>query len=329
MATLTLMPGPLGLARRFSDISSLKRACIEAIDNVQSQLDTVPGYSEYLKWLVDNAKGNAQYPDIMTLQPALKASDVVTASGGRQKGDSWGEIEKYAAEWLGPIYITEAGGWLVSKSIFDSNSSVDIPSSSIQSGYDFTLNGVQVTVKMPTGTTNTLKPAEIVGDKIFEKFIDDSLDEKMKFYYEVFETLDKESSAAGPWRLVYGTNGNNGLLKELKGNNSTKNMALDPTNFAAGTHPATLRDYWKDIEKDILAWSKDVNVNPSLLEFINSYYQSVGLFGFTFKLDKRTGRGEANFTNVVKSTSIKGKGKTTRGGNAGFSAEKMGITMSF
>ena len=79
----------------------------------------------------------------------------------------------------------------------------------------------------------------------------------MKFYYEVFETLDKESSAAGPWRLVYGTNGNNGLLKELKGNDSTKNMALDPTNFAAGTHPATLRDYWKTIEKDILAWSKD------------------------------------------------------------------------
>ena len=329
MATLTLMPGPLGLARRFSDIASLKRACKDAIDNVQSELDTVPGYSEYLKWLVDNAKGNAQYPDIMTLQPALKASDVVTASGGRQKGDSWGEIEKYAAEWLGPIYITESGGWLESKSIFDSNSSVDIPSSSIQSGYDFTLNGVQVTVKMPKGTTNTLKPGEIVGDDIFEEFIGGSRDEKLKFYYEVFETLNEEGSAAGPWRLVYGTNGNNGLLKELKGNDSTKNMALDPTNFAAGTRPATLRDYWKDIEKDILAWSKDVNVNPSLLEFINSYYQSVGLFGFTFKLDKRTGRGEANFTNVVKSTSIKGKGKTTRGGNAGFSAEKMGITMSF
>jgi len=329
MATLTLMPGPLGLARRFSDIASLKRACKEAIDNVQSQLNTVPGYSDYLKWLVDNSKGNAQYPNIITLQPALQASDVVTASGGTPKGNSWGEIEKYGAEWLGPIYITEAGGWLESKSIFDTNSSVDIPSSSTQSGYDFTLDGVQVTVKMPTGTTNTLKPGEIVGDEIFENFIDNTRDEKMKFYYEVFETLDEEGSAAGPWRLVYGTNGNNGLLKELKGSDPTKDMALDPTNFAAGTYPNTLRGYWKDIEKDILDWSKDTNVNSSLLEFINAYYQSVGLFGFTFKLDKRTGRAEANFTNVVKGTSIKGKGRTTTGRNSGFSAEKMGISMSF
>ena len=329
MATLTLMPGPLGLARRFSDISSLKRSCIDAIDNVKSKLDVVPGYSDYLKWLVNNATGNAKYPGITELQIALQASDVETESGGRQKGNSWGEIEKYGSEWLGPIYITESGGWVKSRIIFGTDSSVDIPSSSIQSGYDFTLDGVQVTVKMPTGTTNTLKPGEIVGDEVFENFIDNTLDEKMKFYYKVFETLDEEGSAAGPWRLVYGTNSNNGLLKELKGNDSIKNMALDPTNFAVGTHPDTLRDYWKDIEKDILAWSKDTNVNSSLLEFINAYYQSVGLFGFTFKLDKRTGRGEANFTNVVKGTSIKGKGKTTRGKNPGFSAEKMGISMSF
>ena len=152
----TLKPTSFGLAGNYSNISQYKKAINDAIDKRINEFNAVHyNYAPYLKFLVNDAGGSNNFPEVKDLFKRLKE---VSAPDSK---DSIAEIKKYFGEVVGPISIVEDKD-LKGKTKFDSSSSVGVPSSVSQSGYDFEIGGTEVTVKMPKGKTNTLKPGDLV-----------------------------------------------------------------------------------------------------------------------------------------------------------------------
>jgi len=330
----TLKPTSFGLSGNYRNIKLYKKAINDAIDKRINEFNAVHHlYAPYLKFLVNDAGGTKPFPEVKELFKRLKE---VSAPDSK---DSIAEIKKYFGEVVGPISIVEDKD-INSKTEFDADSSVGVPSSVSQSGYDFEIGGTEVTVKMPKGKTNTLKPGDIVRNKdlkVRKRFWDlVKGDNKMKFIYELFELLEETPIKEGAYRAIYGTNGKDGILKELVGKKPEQDAALIPGN--GETIPeSVMMMYNNALEKQIELWSK--TKKDDMVKFTNLYYRTKKLFAFSYDIKTNTGRGVPAFKDSVKDAYIMGK---YRAGPFGADAqgnktdkptrvqpEKLGIQMSF
>ena len=323
---MTLKPTDLGVTGNFSNLSSYKTKVIASIANKREELDSIyPRYAEYLEWLVDNATGGGTFK--ISLPP--KAFD---------------EIKVYFAEVLGPIYVIEQ------LKEFPINSPIEQPTSAIQGAYDFKVDGAAISVKKSgnggrsSGRTNTLKPGDIVGNSSFKTFISTSTP-SMKNLFKIFETLHEENSLDGPWRLIYGTTGNNGLLKSLKPSVpattqvlENQNILLDPSYNKGGISATAKEMFANDLEVSINGWSKSNSQPQRLKEFTERYLQYSGLTLFSLAVSTSSGKATATYSSNIKSAELRGKGRAspripTTGRHAGTlqmrKGEKMGIEMHF
>tara|TARA_B100000131_G_C18021605_1_gene574800 strand:- start:59 stop:1087 length:1029 start_codon:yes stop_codon:yes gene_type:complete len=332
----TLKPTAFGLSGTYRNISAYKKAVIDAIDNRINEFNAVHSdYAPYLKFLVEDASGTKPFPNVRNLLSVLKATRAPDSP------NSIAEIKKYFAEVVGPIAIVEDKS-LKGKTGFDSSASVGVPVSVSQSGYDFELGGTEVTVKMPKGKTNTLKPGDIVRNpdlKVRKRFFDlVKSTPSLLFLYELFEVLEENTPKEGAYKLIYGTDGRNGKLNALIGNKPDQDAVLIPSNRAS-IPENIISMYANALEKQIEIWSKSNGIAKDLLEFTNLYYNTKKLFAFSYDIKTGTGRGVPSFKDSVKDAYIMGK---YRAGPFGADAqgnmttnptrvqpEKLGIQMTF
>tara|TARA_B100000287_G_scaffold123178_1_gene115126 strand:- start:101 stop:1105 length:1005 start_codon:yes stop_codon:yes gene_type:complete len=330
----TLKPTSFGLSGNYRNIKLYKKAINDAIDKRIDEFNAVHHlYAPYLKFLVNDAGGTKAFPEIKDLFKRLKE---VSAPDSK---DSIAEIKKYFGEVVGPISIVEDKD-INSKTEFDADSSVGVPSSVSQSGYDFEIGGTEVTVKMPKGKTNTLKPGDIVRNndlKVRKRFFDlVKGDNKMKFIYELFELLEETPIKEGAYKAIYGTTGYDGILKELVGKKPEQDSVLIPGN-GSPIPESIMMMYNNALEKQIELWSK--TMKDDMVKFTNLYYRTKKLFAFSYDIKTNTGRGVPSFKDSVKDAYIMGK---YRAGPFGADAqgnktdkptrvqpEKLGIQMSF
>lgn len=335
MATIkgpSLKPTELGLGGTYSSVTSYKRAVLSAIDEKINYFNMVdPNYAPYLKHLINNAGTSRSFAGYSSLKRVLQS----TPTG--DSPDSLKEIEKYFAEVIGPIALVEDSR-VSGKTNFTTTSPVGVPNSVSQSGYDFSINNTEVTVKMPTGKTNTLKPGDLVGDKKFVALINRKHDSTLTKILKLMEVLNDNSAKLGAYAAIYGDGGRGGgILNELVGNKPEQDTVLKPGN---GTElPEQLISFYANaLEKQIELWSKTRAINSSLVEFTNLYYNTKQLFAFSYKIENN-GNGKPKFSDAVVGASIVGKG---RAGPFGSDAqgdmtlnptrvkpEKMGIQMTF
>jgi|TARA_R110002020_G_scaffold104277_2_gene243997 hypothetical protein len=327
-----LKPTELGLGGKYSNISLYKTALINGINSKKKEFDAVhPEYTNYLIFLVNNAGSGRAFAGFNELKQILLKTPTVSDSK-----NSFSEIEKYFAEAVGPIAIVESNEYK-GKTPFTNNSSVGVPTSKNESGYDFTINGTEITVKMPTGKTNTLKPGDIINDKEFSKLVAKSTNRKLKVLYKLFETLNDATTKRGAYTAIYGTTGSNGILSELIGDKKEQDTILKPGGNVAVPDNIIMM-YGNALEKQIENWSKSNGWNVALIEFTNLYYTTKKLFAFSLKVGAG-GKATPKFKNAVKGASITGKGRagpfgTDANGNMTSSStrvkpEKLGIQMTF
>lgn len=329
----SLKPTELGLGGNYSSVKSYKNAVLSAIDKKIDNFNSVdPNYAPYLKHLINNAGSSTPFSGYAKLKKVLKLTPTADSK------DSLKEIEKYFSEVIGPISLVEDN--LVSKRTnFNESSSVGVPNSVSQSGYDFSIGGVEVTVKMPTGKTNTLKPGDIVADKNFVKLIKNSRDPILKKIFKLMEVLNNSSAKLGPYVAIYGSGGRgNGVLNELVGNKPEQDTVLKPGKNGTEIPDQLISFYANALEKQIELWSKSTTICGRLIEFTNLYYNTKKLFSFSYKIE-RNGNGKPKFSDSVVGASIVGKGRagpfgTNSKGDMTNSPtrvkpEKMGIQMKF
>ena len=330
----TLKPTSFGLSGNYRSIKQYKKAINDSIDKRINEFNAVHHqYAPYLKFLVNDAGGSKSFPEVKDLFKTLKATPAPDSK------DSIAEIKKYFGEVVGPISIVEDKD-ISSRTKFDENSSVGVPSSVSQSGYDFEIGGTEVTVKMPKGKTNTLKPGDIVRNKdlkVRKRFWDlVKGDNKMKFIYELFELLEETPIKEGAYKTIYGTTGQDGILKELVGKKPEQDAVLIPGN-GVSIPESIMMMYNNALEKQIELWSK--TKEDDMVKFTNLYYRTKKLFAFSYDIKTNTGRGVPAFKDAVKGAYIMGK---YRAGPFGADAqgnktdkptkvqpEKLGIQMSF
>jgi len=315
-----LKPTNFGTTGTYRNLSAYKKAVLDAITDRASEFNAVHSkYEEYLKWLVDNATGDETFFD-KSLFDALKTT----------QPNSWNELNVYFIEVLGPIYIIEQ------LELFESSEEIDVPESAIQGAYDFAVDGAQISVKKSGGSkTNTLKPGDIVANQSFGDFISGLPDNDIKkLIYQIFEVLNEHSALDGPIKLLYGTNGTNGLLSELKPTKKgdDQNFMLDPSTGTPSREAKEL--YANDIETSINKWSTQTANANAMREFNGDYLLYSGLGLFTISISDRTGRGTANYSTTPSGSSLAGKGRASfRYGRNGelkmAKGEKMGISMKF
>ena len=327
-----LKPTELGLGGKYSNIRVYKSALIDGINSKKKEFDMVhPEYANYLIFLVQNAGTGKAFTGFNELKQILLKTPTVSDSK-----NSFSEIEKYFAEAVGPIAIVESNEYK-GNTPFTMNSSVGVPTSKNESGYDFTVNGTEITVKMPTGKTNTLKPGDIVNDTEFAKLVSKSTNRKLKILFQLFKVLDETPTKRGAYTAIYGTTGTNGVLKELLGNKKEQDTILRPGGNV-DIPDNIIMMYGNALEKQIENWSKSNGWNAALIEFTNLYYTTKKLFAFSLKVGAG-GKATPKFKSAVKGASITGKGRagpfgTDANGNMTSSPtrvkpEKLGIQMSF
>jgi hypothetical protein len=328
----SLKPTELGLGGNYSSVTSYKRAVLSAIDEKINYFNMVdPNYAPYLKHLINNAGSSKTFVGFANLKKILQS----TPTG--DSNDSLKEIEKYFSEVIGPIALVEDSR-VSQKTNFTATSSVGVPNSVSQSGYDFSVNGTEVTVKMPTGKTNTLKPGDITGDKKFVALINQKRNSTLTKILDLMKVLNDSSAKLGPYVAIYGDGGRgNGILNELVGNKKEQDTVLKPGSGTA-IPEQLISMYANALEKQIELWSKTRSISQPLVEFTNLYYNTKQLFAFSYKIENN-GNGKPKFSDAVVGASIVGKG---RAGPFGSDAqgdmtlnqtrvkpEKMGIQMTF
>lgn len=316
-----LNPQDLGLGKPHPDLRSYKTVLLNALQNSQSDfIVTDPGgvqhsYYEYLVFLVNYYSGKAKsYTNFSKLYPIL-SKKIIT------------NIKNNFSECLGPIYIMEN----LSKGTYN-NARIVFPTTKIQKGYDFSFrfsifNEKKVTVKAPTGYTNTIKPSVIMDSAPFKNYISNSGDSNLKLIYKLFEILDQNLSADGPLEAL--------LYEEAQNNSQNKQKLIQgvtlPLNesFFKYTKRQTIRQkelvkslrtqYLSKFETLIEEWSKLPTISKSVKDFTNIFLKYYELSAFTLDIDKTTGAPIPTYTNQVSEAYIKGKGR------AGSRAEKLGI----
>ncbi len=329
---MTLKPQDLGVTGKFSNLSSYKTKVITSIAKKRKEFDSIDSrYAEYLEWLVNNANASSSlaFSELGELRDKLKLTT---------PKNSWDELNVYFIEVLGPIYIIEQ------LNLFSPFSAIDVPQSAIQGAYDFAVDGAQISVKRSGGgKTNTLKPGDIVDNKPFGDFISRlPANDTKKLIYQIFEVLNEKSSLDGPWTLIYGTTGNNGLLKSLKPSvpattsvKENQNILLDPSyNKVKGVSATAKEMFANDIEADINGWSKTPAISNAMKEFTGDYLLYSGLGLFTISISDKNGRATAKYSTTPTGSSLAGKGRASfRYGRNGElkmpKGEKMGISMKF
>lgn len=328
----SLKPTELGLGGNYSSVTAYKRAVLSAIDERINYFNMVdPNYAPYLKHLINNAGSSTPFSGFSSLKKVLES----TPTG--DSASSLKEIEKYFAEVIGPISLVEDRE-ISKKTSFTTSSSVGVPNSVSQSGYDFSVNGTEVTVKMPTGKTNTLKPGDIVGNKEFVSLINKSGNNIFKEILNLMKVLNSNSAKLGPYIAIYGEGGRgNGVLNELVGLRKEQDSVLIPGN-STELPEKMISFYANALEKQIEIWSKTNKINQSLIEFTNLYYNTKKLFAFSYKIESN-GNGKPKFSNAVKGASIVGKGRAGPFGSDSNGdmtlnptrekPEKIGIQMTF
>lgn len=328
----SLKPTELGLGGNYPSVTSYKRAVLSAIDERINYFNMVdPNYAPYLKHLINNAGSSSTFPGFSSLKKVLES----TPTG--DSASSLKEIEKYFAEVIGPISLVE-NREINKKTTFTPSSSVGVPNSVSQSGYDFSVNGTEVTVKMPTGKTNTLKPGDIVANREFVSLINKSGNNTFKEILNLMKVLNSNSAKLGPYVAIYGEGGKgNGPLSELVGLRKEQDSVLIPGN-STELPEKMISFYANALEKQIELWSKTNKINQSLIEFTNLYYNTKKLFAFSYKIESN-GNGKPKFSNAVKGASIVGKGRAGPFGSDSNGdmtlnptrekPEKIGIQMTF
>lgn len=328
----SLKPTELGLGGNYPTVTSYKTAVLSAIDERIREFNMVdPNYAPYLKHLINNSGSSRIFQGYSTLKRVLENTPTGDSTSSLK------EIEKYFAEVIGPISLVEDSS-ISSQTTFTKRSSVGVPNSVSQSGYDFSINGTEVTVKMPTGKTNTLKPGDIVGNKEFVSLINKSNNNKFKEILNLMKVLNSNSAKLGPYVLIYGEGGKgNGVLNELVGKKREQDSVLIP-GTSTELPEKTISFYANALEKQIEIWSKTPSINSSLIEFTNLYYNTKQLFAFSYKIQS-TGNGKPKFSNAVKGASIVGKGRAGPFGSDSNGdmtlnptrekPEKIGIQMTF
>jgi len=335
-----LKPKVLGLGNNYGNISVYTKAVIKGIDTAfddfkkthkGSDYFWLDDYADYLKHLVENAGTSKTFPKFKELVKIL--NNTPAENGAKNSID---EINIYFAEVIGPIAIVKDRD-LKGKTAFDMSSSVYVPTISNERGYDFKIGGVEVTVKKSTGKTNTLKPLDLIQNKQFKKLVNKS-NNKVKFIFKLMERLSEESALMGAYSAIYGDNGRNGILKELIGNKPEQDSVLIPSNNVP-VPKDIISMYANALEMQLQIWSQSPSWNPAFIEFTNLYYNTIGLYAFSYTVKRSNGIGTPSFKNQVKGAHLAGKGRagpfgTDFQGNKTNSTtkvkgEKVGIQMLF
>jgi hypothetical protein len=309
-----LNPKNLGLNKDFSSVDDYKNQVIINIDKyfsefvVKNSLEQepeaqfLPDYAEYLKFLVESAGTQKTFSKYREIKGFIEKSKSSNSNSG------FNEIEVYFSEVIGPIAIINDNK-LKQKLTVDNRSKVSFPSSSSQRGYDFKLDGIPITAKKASGTTNTLKPSSIIidGGIAFKKVIYNTNNTKLRFIYELFEHLNNNSANDGPYTAIYGNK--NSILNELVGKNPQQDSVLIPGNSTTPIPEDIISLYANALEKQIENWSKSTQWNSSFIEFTNLYYNTIGLYNYSYAVEKSSGIGVPQAKNQVIGAMLKGKGR--------------------
>jgi hypothetical protein len=309
-----LNPKNLGLNKDFSSVDDYKNQVIINIDKyfsefvVKNSLEQepeaqfLPDYAEYLKFLVESAGTQKTFSKYREIKGFIEKSKSSNGNSG------FNEIEVYFSEVIGPIAIINDNK-LKQKLTVDNRSKVSFPPGSSQRGYDFKLGGIPITAKKSSGTTNTLKPSSIIidGGIAFKKVIYNTNNDKLKFIYELFEHLNDNSPKDGPYTAIYGNK--NSILNQLVGKNPQQDSVLIPGNSSTPIPEDIISLYANALEKQIENWSKSTQWNSSFIEFTNLYYNTIGLYNYSYAVEKSSGIGVPQAKNQVIGAMLKGKGR--------------------
>ncbi len=307
-----LNPKNLGLNKDFSSVDDYKNQVIINIDKyfsefvVKNSLEQepeaqfLPDYAEYLKFLVESAGTQKTFSKYREIKGFI---DKCRSSNGKL---GFAEINVYFSEVIGPIAIINDTK-IKQKLPVNNRSKVSFPSSSSQRGYDFKLDGIPITAKKASGTTNTLKPSSIIidGGISFKKVISNTNNDKLKFIYKLFEHLNDNSAKGGPYNAIY----KNSILKELVGKNPQQDSVLIPGNSSTPIPEDIISLYANALEKQIENWSSSTQWNSSFIEFTNLYYNTLGLYNYSYAVEKSSGIGVPQAKNQVIGAILKGKGR--------------------
>tara|TARA_B100000287_G_C20542334_1_gene745167 strand:+ start:52 stop:1080 length:1029 start_codon:yes stop_codon:yes gene_type:complete len=334
----SLKPTAFNLDGKYSSVRTYRNALLKSIDKRMNEFNMVhPEYGNYLKFLANEADGGKSFPKVKDLIKRLKEVWV-----SNESSNCLVEIKKYYSEVVGPISVVEDPK-IKKETKFTLDSSVEVPSSVSQSGYDFSVGGTEITVKMPSTTTNTLKPGDIVRNtdlKTRKRFFElcKSAGGNIMLLYDVFEVLEETPIIMGAYTVIYGTTGTNGVLsKQIVGKRKEQDSALIPGSKAS-VAPPVLDMYANALEKQIEFWSK--SIKEDMIEFTNLYYRTKKLFAFSYNINASSGKGIPSFEDKVKDAWIMGKGRAGKFGAtsegdlkgatiAKVKPEKLGIQMKF
>lgn len=308
-----LKPKDLGLNKNFSTVDDYKNQVIVTIDKyfsefvVKNSLENqpeskfLPDYAEYLKFLVESAGTQRSFSKYKEIKGFIEKSK---SSNGKL---GFNEIEVYFSEVIGPIAIINDPK-LKKTLTFSNRSTVSFPASSSQRGYDFKLDGIPISTKKASGTTNTLKPSSIItdGGTAFANVISSTNDSKLKLIYELFVELNNSSAKEGAYNVIYK---DSAILKELVGNNPQQDSVLIPGNSGTPIPEYIISLYANALEKQIEIWSSTPQWKPSFTKFCNLYYKTLGLYNYTYSITKSNGIGVATAKDQVISAILKGKGR--------------------
>ena len=312
-----LNPKNLGLNKDFSSVDDYKNQVIINIDKyfsefvVKNSLEQEPeakflsDYAEYLKFLVESAGTQKTFSKYREIKGFI---DKCRSSNGKL---GFAEINVYFSEVIGPIAIINDTK-LKQKLTVDNRSKVSFPPGSTQRGYDFKLGGIPISAKKASGTTNTLKPSSIIidGGIAFKKVIYNTNNDKLKFIYKLFEHLNDNSPKDGAYTAIYGNEKNkDSILKELVGKNPQQDSVLIPGNSSTPIPEDIISLYANALEKQIENWSRSPQWNSSFIEFTNLYYNTIGLYNYSYTIKKSSGIGVSQAKNQVIGAMLKGKGR--------------------
>ena len=319
-STPGLNPNKLGLnGKNFSSVDVYKNQVLVNIDKyfyefiVKNSLEQepeskfLPDYAEYLKFLVESAGTQSSFRKYKEIKGFIDRS---RSSNGKLR---FKEIEIYFSEVIGPISLVNDPR-LKETLPFSNRSKVSFPASSSQRGYDFKLDGILISAKNLSGTVNTIKPSVIIDDggTAFKNLISSTNDSKLKFIYELFVHLNDSSAKEGPYNAIYK---DSAILKELIGNKPQQDSLLIPGKSGTPIPEDTISQYANALEKQIENWSSTPQWKPSFTQFCNLFYRTIGLYNFTYTIEKSSGIGTPEFKDQVKSACLKGKGRAGPCGN--------------
>ena len=315
--TYEFKPTDLGMGGTHNGLSAYKTALKQGVDSEVVRLSQIgpsgPNVPTYLKWTIDNiGKQTSFLPNPQAMKDFFKnmGKDSNSTDSNFQH---YNKLLVYWGDCLGPIWFMENHS-----DIFPENSKVYMPPGVSEGLWDFKVNESQISVKAPKGSTNVIKPQDVVANpRLATEMRGSKPPKNVKKLYKILEVLAEEKAFPGPAKVLYGTDGSNGLLSK-----DFPHMAVKtPTPPPICTNYEVQKANWKSTEQAINSWGKDRLNAPAIKLLMHNFLKYSGLTMLKMTIDKSTGVPDFTWGSNLTKAELKGKGQKH--------GERMGVGIEF